>query len=116
MLYKFLKGHKLENYYQRLSDLGYDDLNFLKTRSLEQLKNICAAVKMKPGHSDKFIYYLLNKPNNFTINQPTNSDTYIGVVFDISGSMQNIIHDAIGGYNSFMEEQKKNGVIFYKKK
>ena len=60
MLHKFLKEYNLENYYLKFSELGYDDIDFLKTRSQDQLKKICALVKMKPGHADKFIYYILN--------------------------------------------------------
>ena len=33
--------------------------------------------------------------------------THIVTVFDRSGSMAGIVNDAVGGYNAFMEEQKK---------
>lgn len=33
--------------------------------------------------------------------------THISVVLDRSGSMQSVLHDTIGGFNSFLNEQKK---------
>ena len=41
-------------YQQRLVNLGWDDLAFLRTRSEAQLKDIAASVGMKPGHTAKF--------------------------------------------------------------
>jgi len=41
------------------------------------------------------------------INNPKNEKTEIVCILDRSGSMNSIIEDAIGGFNSFINEQKK---------
>ena len=33
--------------------------------------------------------------------------THIAVVLDRSGSMQNMVSDVVGGFNKFVEDQKK---------
>lgn len=42
-----------------------------------------------------------------TINVPLNEKTHIICVLDRSGSMASIINDSIGGFNTFLKEQKK---------
>ncbi len=41
------------------------------------------------------------------INVPTNEKTHIICVLDRSGSMSNIINDSIGGFNTFLKQQKE---------
>jgi len=41
------------------------------------------------------------------VNVPTNEKTHIICILDRSGSMASIIDDSIGGFNSFLKEQKK---------
>ena len=111
-LKEFLVNLKIEQYHDDLVDEGFDDLDFLKTRSKEQLEKLAYSINMKPGHQMKFVESLTN--NNLTggtSNYPPlpNTDTYIGMVIDRSGSMQTIVNDVIGGYNSFINEQKKIG-------
>ena len=108
-LKEFLVNLKIEQYYDELVDDGFDDLDFLKTRSEEQLKIIANDVDMKTGHQMKFIEALLNKNTVYPPLPTTTSDTYIGIVVDRSGSMSSIVNDVIGGYNTFINEQKKLG-------
>ena len=108
-LKEFLVNLKIEQYYDELVDDGFDDLDFLKTRSEEQLKIIANDVDMKTGHQMKFIEALLDKNTVYPPLPTTTSDTYIGIVVDRSGSMSSIVNDVIGGYNTFINEQKKLG-------
>lgn len=41
------------------------------------------------------------------VETPTNEKTHIICILDRSGSMSNIIDDSVGGFSSFLEEQKK---------
>lgn len=42
-----------------------------------------------------------------TTAKPTNETTHIIAILDRSGSMQSVATDAIGGYNKFLEDQRK---------
>ena len=112
LLRELLENNDLFIYYNSFVDVGYDDLIFLKTRSIDELNHITLTlISMKPGHSAKFIYLVHNLNKTVTSGDVVlgKNSTYIGIVFDRSGSMSNIINDAIGGYNNFIKEQQKMG-------
>ena len=58
-LESFLRESSLSIYQQKLIDLGWEDLTFLRTRSEDELKEIATSVGMKPGHRAKFVFYIL---------------------------------------------------------
>ena len=53
----FLGVCQLSRYAAALEDAGYDDVEFLQTRSEDQLLAIAQLVKMPIGHAQKFAYY-----------------------------------------------------------
>lgn len=52
----FLAACKLANYTSPLEDAGYDDLEFLQTRTEDQLLAIAKCVSMPIGHAQRFAY------------------------------------------------------------
>ena len=60
-LESLLRESSLSIYHQKLIDLGWDDLAFLRTRSGDELRGIATSVGMKPGHSAKFVFWILKK-------------------------------------------------------
>jgi len=60
----FLRKRGLAIYQQKLMDVGWDDLAFLRTRSEAELKDIATSVGMKPGHTAKFNYWILQSINS----------------------------------------------------
>jgi len=106
VLKSFLEGIGLDQYFSKLVENGYDDLEFLKSRTELQLREIGKLIDMKHGHIEKLVEAIIvNNSGNVNINN--DESAYIGIVFDRSGSMAQIINDAIGGYNQFISEQKK---------
>ena len=60
-LESLLRESRLSIYQQKLIDLGWDDLTFLRTRSKDELNEIATSVGMKPGHTAKFAFWILEK-------------------------------------------------------
>ena len=55
-LQQVLSNHKLVKYVSALVDEGYDDLEFLQTRTEDQLLAIGRTVAMPIGHSERFAF------------------------------------------------------------
>ena len=53
---QFLSTCKLAKYACALEDAGYDDLEFLQTRTEEQLLAIGKMVSMPIGHAQRFVH------------------------------------------------------------
>ena len=53
---EFLGACKLSKYVAALEDAGYDDVEFLQTRSEDQLLAIAKMVAMPIGHAQRFVY------------------------------------------------------------
>jgi len=49
---------RLAEYAPAFDDLGYDDLGFLLSMSQAELSSVAEAVRMKPGHAQKFLKLL----------------------------------------------------------
>ena len=75
----FMKQQNLEQYTQALISLGYDDLVVLRAIGKVELENVAKLVKMKPGHTTKFVWALTNdtdaKKTESTVEAQKNEST-----------------------------------------
>ena len=111
----FLDSIGLSKYIpKKMTALGWDDLGFLRTLSPEDLRAVGEDVGMLPGHLAKFVAkfdatspaYLLSP--NLPPDLCSPASTFIAVAVDCSGSMQSVGAEVMNGFNTFLEEQKKN--------
>ena len=65
-----LTAAKLSKYAAALDTAGYDDLNFLLSRTEPQLRDIANMVKMPIGHADRFVFAISKAKKNASVTPP----------------------------------------------
>jgi len=108
---QFLTSIGLEKYAKAFNDLGYDDLEFLRTKSKTELEKLLTTkLKMLVGHAEKFAFHLLKATESQSPQQDTSSNNnnnhYISFIVDRSGSMSTMGDETVSGFNKFLEEQQ----------
>lgn len=109
----FLAKHNLEAYTSKFTEVGYDDIEFLRYKAKESKANVLtilqSTIGMLQGHADKFIFYLLKEdtsaPPSVEESVPANKH-FISFVVDRSGSMSSMGGEVVNGYNKFVTEQQ----------
>ena len=122
-LVDFMRQVHLQQYTDDLIKQGYDDLNFLSSRSKRQLHAVASLVSMLPGHAAKFVALLTKKVCDVSSVSPRlglseeaqkmtdaassgSNTSYVVCIVDRSGSMRSMGNAVKTGFNEFLHEQK----------
>lgn len=122
-LVNFMRQVHLQQYTEDLINQGYDDLNFLSTRSKRELQAVASLVSMLPGHAAKFVALLTKNVCDVSSASPglglseeaqkvadvassLRNTSYVVCIVDRSGSMRSMGNAVKTGFNEFLHEQK----------
>ena len=117
-LINFMRQLHLEHYTTEMLKQGYDDFDFLSSKSKEELMRVATLVKMLPGHADKFVANACfaskqKTTDRASVGQPSatsagakTESSYIVCIVDRSGSMASMGDAVKTGFNEFLQEQK----------